>query len=394
VTTIDYYSETPVTMPAAIAEWGIAGLSVPSLAPTVDTGCKPLLEVHGRTVDVRAIGPTDDVLARRAMTLTQCGGDGVAVPDGEVRVSTAVGKDAGVDLDRVVLRSAAGGHALGGATGAPVAAPTVTIEDEGRVSYKLQVDGATAPFWLVLGQSQNDGWKATMKGAGSLGAPTLIDGYANGWYVTPTGSGSIEITLSWTPQRVIWIAIGLSAIGLAVCIALIAVDWARRRTRVAVAAEEAPDLATLRHYGGTTPSRVVVAISAVITGVVVWFMAGPVVGALAALTVACGLLWPRMRPVVILLAPGALAGAALFILAKQLRYSLEPSFEWPTYFDKVHVLGWIGVSTLVADLVIREVRSRSKAEAVEKVEDERHDEVSLGEGGDVVQPVEHVEGHV
>jgi hypothetical protein len=97
---------------------------------------------------------------------------------------------------------------------------------------------------------------------------------------------------------------------------------------------------------------------------------------------------------VILLAPGALAGAALFILAKQLRYSLEPSFEWPTYFDKVHVLGWIGVSTLVADLVIREVRSRSKAEAVEKVEDERHDEVSLGEGGDVVQPVEHVEGHV
>ena len=93
---------------------------------------------------------------------------------------------------------------------------------EGRVSYKLQVDGASAPFWLVLGQSQNDGWKATVKGRGSLGMPTLIDGYANGWYITPTGSGPIEITLTWTPQRVVWIAIGLSALALAVCLGLIA----------------------------------------------------------------------------------------------------------------------------------------------------------------------------
>ncbi len=102
--------------------------------------------------------------------------------------------------------------------------------DEGRVSYKLRVDDATAPFWLVLGQSQNDGWKATVKGAGSLGSPTLIDGYANGWYVTPTGSGPIEITLSWTPQKVIWIAIGLSALALVGCLALLAVEWARRRS--------------------------------------------------------------------------------------------------------------------------------------------------------------------
>ena len=96
-----------------------------------------------------------------------------------------------------------------------------------------------------------------------------------------------------------------------------------------------------------------IAITAIVTGLVLWFFGGPVVGALAALTVVGGLRWPRVRPVVIVLAPGALAGAALFILAKQLRYSLEPSFEWPTYFDRVHVLGWIGVSTLVADLVVR-----------------------------------------
>ncbi len=364
VTTIDYYSETPVTMPVGIAEWGISGLSVAPLASTVDTGCKPLLQVDGRPVNVRATGPTADVLARGAMALTACSGDGVTVPEGEVRVATAVGKDAGVDLDRVVLRSAAGGEALTAVALAAASTPGVTVESSGRVSYELRVDDASAPFWLVLGQSQNDGWNATMKGVGSLGAPTLIDGYANGWYVTPTGSGPIEITLTWTPQKVIWIAIGLSAIGLAACIALIAVEWARRRARVTLAVEEGPELATLRHYGGATPSGVVVAISAAITGLILWFIAGVLVGALAALTVVCGLLWPRVRPAVILLGPGALSAAALFILAKQLRYSLEPSFEWPTYFDKVHVLGWIGVSTLLADLVVRGVRSRVVARAI------------------------------
>ncbi len=363
VTTIDYYSETKVTMPVAIAEWGIDGLSVAPLGSTVDTGCKPLLEVNGEAVDVRATGATDDVLSRGAMALTQCDGSDVSVPKGEVRVGTAVGKDAGVDLDRVLLRSAPGGGALNDASAAPAvssAAPAVTVVSEGRVSYKLQVDGASAPFWLVLGQSQNDGWKATVKGAGSLGTPTLIDGYANGWYITPTGSGPIEITLTWTPQRVVWIAIGLSALALAVCLGLIAVAWARRRRQVIVAEDaEGPSLATWRTYGGATPSTAVVAGATVISGLVLWFLAGIVVGGLAALTVLAGLLWPKVRPAVIALAPGALALAALFIIVKQWRYSLEPSFDWPTFFDKVHVLGWIGVSTLIADLVVREVRARS-----------------------------------
>ncbi len=117
VTTIDYYSETRVTMPVAIAEWGIDGLSVPPLAPTVDTGCLPLLQIDGETVHVRATGNTTDVLARGAMALTDCDGSGVQARAGEVRVGTAVGKDAGVDIDRVVLRSAAGGRALDRAPG-------------------------------------------------------------------------------------------------------------------------------------------------------------------------------------------------------------------------------------------------------------------------------------
>ena len=236
--------------------------------------------------------------------------------------------------------------------------------DEGRVSYKLRVDDATAPFWLVLGQSQNDGWKATVKGAGSLGSPTLIDGYANGWYVTPTGSGPIEITLSWTPQKVIWIAIGLSALALVGCLALLAVEWARRVLAPSrPTMTSLPSSTTLREYGGATPRTVTIAITAIVTGLVLWFFGGPVVGALAALTVVAGLRWPRVRPVVIVLAPGRSRPPRSSSSPSSSAYSLEPSFEWPTYFDRVHVLGWIGVSTLVADLVVREVRSRVVAPA-------------------------------
>jgi hypothetical protein len=141
---------------------------------------------------------------------------------------------------------------------------------------------------------------------------------------------------------------------------LIAVAWARRRrTVVADDDAEGPSLATWRTYGGANPSPAVVAGATVIAGLVLWFVAGIVVGALGALTVLAGLLWPKVRPAVIALAPGALALAALFIIAKQWRYALEPSFDWPTFFDKVHVLGWIGVSTLIADLVVREIRARS-----------------------------------
>ena len=178
-------------------------------------------------------------------------------------------------------------------------------------------------------------------------------------------SGPIEITLTWAPQRIVWIAIGLSAIALLVSLGLIAVAWFRRKRVLAANDDEAgPELASWRAYRGATPSPLVVTVVTVVSGVVMWFLAGIVVGGLAALTVLAGLLWPKVRPAVIALAPGALALAALFIIAKQWRYSLEPSFEWPTFFDKVHVLGWIGVSTLVADLVIREVRSRVVASAI------------------------------
>ena len=65
--------------------------------------------------------------------------------------------------------------------------PTVEVASDDHDRAQVEVTGATPgePFWLVLGQSHNVGWTATADGD-DLGEPVLVDGFANGWLVTPT----------------------------------------------------------------------------------------------------------------------------------------------------------------------------------------------------------------
>ena len=77
---------------------------------------------------------------------------------------------------------------------------------------RVHVDGADEPFWLVLGQSENAGWRATTNGA-TLGDRTLVDGYANGWLVDPTEE-SFDVVLEWTPQERVWASLWVSLAGV------------------------------------------------------------------------------------------------------------------------------------------------------------------------------------
>ena len=90
---------------------------------------------------------------------------------------------------------------------APAARPTpaITVERDGRTTKRVRVTAPAEPFWLVLGQSHSLGWEAKANGR-ALGAPTVIDGYANGWLVQPDPQGrDVEIALDWTPQRRVWL---------------------------------------------------------------------------------------------------------------------------------------------------------------------------------------------
>ena len=91
------------------------------------------------------------------------------------------------------------------------------VDDTGKSSdtkIELTVRGAVPgrPMWLVLGQSNNAGWQASAAGT-DLGGSTLVNGYGNGWLVTPK-STTFTATLTWTPQRTVWISLAISALAL------------------------------------------------------------------------------------------------------------------------------------------------------------------------------------
>jgi arabinofuranan 3-O-arabinosyltransferase len=91
----------------------------------------------------------------------------------------------------------------------------------------------SAPSWLVLGEGYNRGWQATCNGR-SLGPPTPIDGYANGWRVSP---GCENVSFRFGPNRLALIGYVVSLLTGVVCLVLIVVGWWRRRR---VAAEPDP----------------------------------------------------------------------------------------------------------------------------------------------------------
>ena len=105
----------------------------------------------------------------------------------------------------------------------------------------MKVTGAHGKFWLVLGQSINNGWRATVNGTGkNLGTPVLIDGFANGWLVSRRRSGTMTDLAALDPadgreRRLVGVGLGDG-----VCIVLVFVPARRRlrRRRAAVVGAE------------------------------------------------------------------------------------------------------------------------------------------------------------
>ena len=257
VTTTEYHELVPITMPVAIAEVGMPGVQRAPLPATLPSACRTdLLAVDGHPVGVRlsgspaaaeALKPIDYQLCdpNAPATLTAAAATSTAaaatpatgltldLAKGSHLVRSAPGTATGIDVDGLVLGSDAGGTAMalgaGGklpasATHIPVAAkaatPTVKVTSNGRTKIEVHVTGAEpgTPFWMVLGESNNAGWQATVAGK-DVGGSTLVNGYANGWLVTPT-TRSFDITLKWTPQNRVWISIVISVVVVLLCLFL------------------------------------------------------------------------------------------------------------------------------------------------------------------------------
>jgi hypothetical protein len=125
----------------------------------------------------------------------------------------------------------------------PAPRPPAVALDTGRVidsgttghgSYDHVLVDVTRPSWLVLGEGYDRGWSAYCNGH-SLGTPSPIDGYANGWRVGP---GCRQVRFAFSPNRLAAIGYIISALAGLVCVALLVIAMWRRRRRVAIAVAE------------------------------------------------------------------------------------------------------------------------------------------------------------
>jgi hypothetical protein len=318
------------------------------------------LAVDGRPVPVRVTGAAADATTVMGLAVTPCDG-ALRLTAGSHVLTTARGKDAAFSLDRLVLASGAnnapmavGGGKVAGFASAPIA-PTVTVTHNGRTKVTAHVTGATEPFWLVLGQSQSKGWQAHIVHGSGLGTSELVDGYANGWKVTPPAA-AFDVVFEWTPQRQVWGAIWISLVAALTCLAIVALTWWRRRGRLADAVAPAStdarvDLAW--SPWGTAPlPRRVRWIAPVLAGLLAALVVAPWVGLLIA-AVCAVIVWRPMWRAVVLVVPAALLGlSGLYVAVEQHRFRYPTVFEWPTLFPHARTVAWIAVVLITADAVV------------------------------------------
>ena len=359
-TTVDYTTRVPIDKPVAIADVGMADVPEPAHPATVDTGCRrDLLSIDGRPVPIRITGSSRDAVSDNTLSVAACD----TTPElaaGTHTLNTVPGQPFGLDVDRVVLTSAPGGvPGIPAPLGTPRTATqsSVTITGQSPTSYHLSVHSSDGkPMWLILGQSYDSGWQATVSGGAKLLGKQIVNGYANGWEIAPTKAGTFSVQLRWVGQTLIWIGLVLSGLAILVCLALI---WIERRRRPDLERHDPePHLANPLVSGGARPPPRVVALTAVVAGLAAGVSTRPWIGVFVAAAVAAALWWPRARIVLTAGSVGSLGLAALYVIVQQGRYRYPPIYNWPSNFGSVADLAWLAVMLLGADVVVQFVRHR------------------------------------
>ena len=196
---------------------------------------------------------------------------------------------------------------------------------------------------MILGEGYNAGWQASMGGT-DLGPPRQISGGNNGWWL-PGSSTPVTVTMTWTPQRTMWLGMILAGLALVGCVVLI---W-RGRSVAEMRVPKAPVPAWPIERVGRRKAVIVAATLVAVSLVAI----SPIFAVLAAVVgvVIVALRRPVIAGVAALLLLSALAA---LIVRRQLRYHLIANPSWPAAFDDLHRLGLLVVVLLLAATIVDE----------------------------------------
>ncbi len=346
-----YYANS--IMPVGIAELGVPGVkraASPSFIP--NTCYDNIVTLDGTPLPVKFAGLTETALKQKPLPMTLCDPKQVLQLGAgyhDLRITMSPHNPTGFDVNRVVLASnahdaAAAPTALTAATSPP---PSTHVVHSDNTSMTVRIDHATQPFWFVLGQSYSSGWTATVNGH-SLGTPQLVNGFANGWRISPT-TGSMTLHVVWAPEKSVRLALVASSIGGLACLAILLLALARRRRNRALALEP------LAVVGWPHPARLVgrraqwVALG---VGVIGALVVRPWVGLLVGLVTLAAARWPVVRWAM-RFAPFLLtAGVAVYVPLEQYFHRYPPRFNWSAFFSAATIPAWIAVLLLLADVML------------------------------------------
>jgi arabinofuranan 3-O-arabinosyltransferase len=323
--TIDRRFGEPVTLPAAISSIDFVGSTIDRSSTFVANGkCRDdLLELDGKALGVSIALDVDAALSGDYITVDVCDGPLNLVP-GTHRLSTAAGHTTGIDIDRIVLQS---GERAASATSAIDPTQTVLVKG-GRHDRTVAVPPCPTGCWVVLGEGFNDGWTARTS-SGTLPGPELVDGNANGWWITPTDAAT-TVEIQWTPQRTLSIALFASLFSALAAIAIVVLD--RRRSSDVALTAIAPELATWNPDARRSIGSLG-AIAAVTAGLVAgWVWAVPAVAVAVVAVVA-----RRVRVLAIAgwLIVAGVSSTVIFVVGVERPF---PNAGWPIRFEWLH--GW------------------------------------------------------
>ena len=199
--------------PIAITELKLGDLKPLRISSSFNSGCRnDLLAIDGTPIPIEVSGATNDALAQHQLQIASCTQTPITLSAGTHHVQSTLGVQTGFNIDTIALNSPAT---------SPVSSSTainnLSSHWTNRWTIEAQVPKLAAGQFVAVGQSFGPGWTATLDGV-DLGPASLIDGASMGWRLPSKMNGPQNLTVTWTPQKKVNLALLASALALIICL--------------------------------------------------------------------------------------------------------------------------------------------------------------------------------